>query len=67
MFETQTPIEKIQGEAQHVFAWFYDGLLPSCLEDVDPRSCRDRSVPSVRYKWKKYHICHCAHFFSIRL
>lgn len=63
VFVTQTQIEKIKGKEQHVFAWFYDGLFPSCLEDADPRSCRDRSALSICYKWKKYNICHCAHFF----
>lgn len=66
VFVTQTQIEKIKGEA-HVFACFYDGLFPSCLEDVDPRSCRNHSAPSISYKWKKYNICHCVHFFPIRL
>lgn len=47
MFVTHTQIEKAKGEAQHVFAWFYDSLFPSCLEDVDPCSCRDRSAPSM--------------------
>lgn len=32
VFVTQTQIEKIKGEAQHVFACFYDGLFLSCLE-----------------------------------